>query len=55
MRSLIDPADEPADRGAYPGTSHPFYWAPYILMGEVVGEILGETADDRSDRSGTIS
>jgi CHAT domain-containing protein len=34
MRSLIDPADEPADRGPYPGTSHPFYWAPYILMGE---------------------
>jgi CHAT domain-containing protein/tetratricopeptide (TPR) repeat protein len=47
MRSLIDPADEPADGGTYAGTSHPFYWAPYILM--------GETADDRSDRFGTIS
>jgi CHAT domain-containing protein/tetratricopeptide (TPR) repeat protein len=33
-RSLIDPDDEPKDRSSYPGTSHPFYWAPYILMGE---------------------
>jgi CHAT domain-containing protein len=32
-RTLIDPDEEP-DRGPYPGTSHPFYWAPYILMGE---------------------
>jgi CHAT domain-containing protein/tetratricopeptide (TPR) repeat protein len=31
-RSLIDPDDEPAGHAAYPGTSHPFYWAPYILM-----------------------
>jgi CHAT domain-containing protein len=31
-RSLIDPDDEPAGDDAYPGTSHPFYWAPYILM-----------------------
>src|SRR5262249_40359571 len=40
-RSLVDPADEQADRGPFPGTSHPFYWAPYILM----GEFLGEAAD----------
>jgi CHAT domain-containing protein len=46
MRSLIDPADEPADHGPYPGTSHPFYWAPYILM----GELLGEAADHRWSR-----
>ena len=32
-RSLVDPDDEPGD-DAYPGTSHPFYWAPYILMQE---------------------
>jgi CHAT domain-containing protein len=31
-RSLVDPDDAPADRDAFPGTSHPFYWAPYILM-----------------------
>src|SRR5262249_31582455 len=32
VRGLIDPDDEGNDRGS--GTDHPFYWAPYILMGE---------------------
>jgi CHAT domain-containing protein len=31
-RGLIDPDDEQAGRVL--GSSHPFYWAPYILMGE---------------------
>jgi CHAT domain-containing protein/tetratricopeptide (TPR) repeat protein len=34
-RSLVDPDDVSPDRDAYPGASHPFYWAPYILMEEV--------------------
>ena len=34
-RGLVDPDEEISDREAYPGTSHPFYWAPYILMGEL--------------------
>jgi CHAT domain-containing protein len=38
-RTLIDPDEEP-DRGPYPGTSHPFYWAPYILMGEATDPLL---------------
>ena len=33
-RSLVDPEDD-TDRSAYPGVSHPFYWAPYVLMGDV--------------------
>jgi CHAT domain-containing protein len=32
-RTLVDPDEEP-DRSPYPGTSHPFYWAPYILIGD---------------------
>jgi CHAT domain-containing protein len=35
-RGLVDPDDEQAGRGF--GTSHPFYWAPYILMGEATDE-----------------
>jgi CHAT domain-containing protein/tetratricopeptide (TPR) repeat protein len=35
-RSLVDPDEEQEDRGLYRGTSHPFYWAPYILMGEAM-------------------
>ena len=34
-RGLVDPEEEIGDSEAYPGTSHPFYWAPYILMGEM--------------------
>jgi CHAT domain-containing protein len=30
-RGLVDP-DEDTDPGS--GTAHPFYWAPYILIGE---------------------
>jgi CHAT domain-containing protein len=33
-RNLIDPDEEAPDSQPYPGASHPFYWAPYILMGE---------------------
>jgi CHAT domain-containing protein/tetratricopeptide (TPR) repeat protein len=33
-RSLIDPDEEVPDGEPYPAASHPFYWAPYILMGE---------------------
>jgi CHAT domain-containing protein/tetratricopeptide (TPR) repeat protein len=33
-RSLVDPDDEDEDRAVDAGTRHPFYWAPYILMGE---------------------
>jgi CHAT domain-containing protein len=54
-RSLVDPADEPADHGPFPGTSHPFYWAPYILLGDHLGDHLGEATDHRLDRFGTIS
>jgi CHAT domain-containing protein/tetratricopeptide (TPR) repeat protein len=30
-RALVDPDEDPT--GANPDSSHPFYWAPYILMG----------------------
>jgi CHAT domain-containing protein len=36
-RSLVDPDDVRPDSDPYPGASHPFYWAPYVLMEEVGG------------------
>jgi CHAT domain-containing protein len=34
-RSLVDPDEESAGAGARPDSRHPFYWAPYILMGAI--------------------
>jgi CHAT domain-containing protein len=39
-RSLVDPDEEQGDEDAYAGTSHPFYWAPYILMQETARPAL---------------
>ncbi len=34
-RGLVDPEDDQAKAGTVVDTRHPFYWAPYILMGAV--------------------
>jgi len=33
-RGLIDPDDDPNEYRRRVGAAHPFYWAPYVLMGE---------------------
>jgi CHAT domain-containing protein/tetratricopeptide (TPR) repeat protein len=38
-RSLVDPGDERSELRADASTRHPFYWAPYILMGEASRDV----------------
>jgi len=33
-RGLIDPDDDPNENRVRVSAAHPFYWAPYVLMGE---------------------
>ena len=36
MRGLIDPDDDSVADHHRAGADHPFYWAPYVLMGETI-------------------